>query len=471
MLTDLKVQVQIGGASQISTTYAATLHYQMAYRLQNHAFDMSLPSSTDEALFLTINAPHQASCVHVPRQISRPELLKLLPESWVTAYEKNQQKPIPVQSSNPLFISKPDGTVEISFPKETSASSSTHPVIFPSRIDMIVDGSRPEPPIKYFQSSGLPVFYFKNPETGHCYFDTCNCDECLEDSLLDDDEDFEEPASQSSPLPSTPCKSPSSPQPPSKNDPSAQPSGCFMFTESDFPPLEYHNPQERTTHRHKVPDSTTILPDGSTKAVSAAEAAINWQSANSLAQNKILQRIANSQQNLENAVHKKLSTLDLLIRYLQQKIQNVHQELLQMAYANQAFSAAFYHKDAEMKHLKNQLQSLQAQQYSQQKSPFDMFASSTPQSFFGYPQMSQPLPITPTSGFGESSSNIFGSPSAFLPPPKRPSPPKLPFPKPQIKPIQVPSAPSPPSTSTSAPTTSAPSKPSDLNSKSPQLMV
>ncbi|KAI8556210.1 hypothetical protein RHMOL_Rhmol05G0234600 [Rhododendron molle] len=75
--TALKVQVQIGGASQISTTYAATLHYQMAYRLQNHAFDMSLPSSTDEALFLTVNAPHQASCVHVPRQISRAKNNKI----------------------------------------------------------------------------------------------------------------------------------------------------------------------------------------------------------------------------------------------------------------------------------------------------------------------------------------------------------------------------------------------------------
>ena len=193
LLTALKVQVQIGGASQISTTYAATLHYQMAYRLQNHAFDMSLPSSTDEALFLTVNAPHQASCVHVPRQISRPELLKLLPESWVTAFEKNQHQPIPVQSSNPLFETKPDGTVEITFPKEASASSSTHPVIFPSRIDMFVDGSRPEPPIKYFQSSGLPVFYFKNPETGHCYFDACNCDECAEESFLDDDEKYFNP--------------------------------------------------------------------------------------------------------------------------------------------------------------------------------------------------------------------------------------------------------------------------------------
>ena len=38
----LKVQVQITGASLVQDTYAATLHYQLAYRLQNHAFDMAV---------------------------------------------------------------------------------------------------------------------------------------------------------------------------------------------------------------------------------------------------------------------------------------------------------------------------------------------------------------------------------------------------------------------------------------------
>ena len=36
------VQVQITGASQVQDTFAATLHYQLAYRLQNHAFDMEV---------------------------------------------------------------------------------------------------------------------------------------------------------------------------------------------------------------------------------------------------------------------------------------------------------------------------------------------------------------------------------------------------------------------------------------------
>ena len=32
----LKVQVQITGASQVQDTFAATIHYELAYRLQNN---------------------------------------------------------------------------------------------------------------------------------------------------------------------------------------------------------------------------------------------------------------------------------------------------------------------------------------------------------------------------------------------------------------------------------------------------
>ena len=42
--TALKVQVQITGAPQVSTTYTATLHHQMVYRVQNHAFDIAVPN-------------------------------------------------------------------------------------------------------------------------------------------------------------------------------------------------------------------------------------------------------------------------------------------------------------------------------------------------------------------------------------------------------------------------------------------
>ena len=119
LLSAFKVQIEIGGATQISTTSAATLHYQMAYRVQNH--DIFLPTSTDEALFLTINSPHQASCIQVSRQILRPDLIKLLPASWVTNYERRfHTSTKPVQSTVPIFKTNSDGTVEISFPTTTT---------------------------------------------------------------------------------------------------------------------------------------------------------------------------------------------------------------------------------------------------------------------------------------------------------------------------------------------------------------
>ena len=38
--TTLKVQIQLQGAEQISTSKIATLHHQIVYRLQNHALDL-----------------------------------------------------------------------------------------------------------------------------------------------------------------------------------------------------------------------------------------------------------------------------------------------------------------------------------------------------------------------------------------------------------------------------------------------
>lgn len=75
LLDALKVQVHIQGAAQAQEAIAATLHYQMAYRVQNHAYDLSLPGGTD-ALFLNIEEGQSASCTHIPRQISRAELIK-----------------------------------------------------------------------------------------------------------------------------------------------------------------------------------------------------------------------------------------------------------------------------------------------------------------------------------------------------------------------------------------------------------
>lgn len=68
--------------SEATYSIATTLYYQMIYRVQNHAFhalDLYLPNSK-EALLISIGRD-QTSCVHIPKQLPRDQLVKLLPNS------------------------------------------------------------------------------------------------------------------------------------------------------------------------------------------------------------------------------------------------------------------------------------------------------------------------------------------------------------------------------------------------------
>ncbi|KAG7572281.1 Viral movement protein, partial [Arabidopsis suecica] len=108
---NMQIQLQITGAPQIGNTYAATLHHQMAYRVQNHAMDLSLPRDTEDALLIQLESQHSPSCIHIPRQIPREELVKLLPESWVTNYEKLRDRSIPIQSVDSSIHRRKDGAI------------------------------------------------------------------------------------------------------------------------------------------------------------------------------------------------------------------------------------------------------------------------------------------------------------------------------------------------------------------------
>ena len=48
--TTLKVQIQLQGAEQTSTSKIATLHHQIVYRSQNHALDLPTAQTTSDAL-------------------------------------------------------------------------------------------------------------------------------------------------------------------------------------------------------------------------------------------------------------------------------------------------------------------------------------------------------------------------------------------------------------------------------------
>ncbi|KAJ6854520.1 hypothetical protein NC651_039445 [Populus alba x Populus x berolinensis] len=179
----LKVQLHITGADQVQDTYQAILHYQMVYRVQNHAFDLVLPV-TNDALLITIDTNQRATCTHVPRQIPKEDLQKLLPSSWIANYEKLHQSFVPIQSTEPEFTKKADGTVEIIFKK--GESSTSPPRIFSSSISMVQPAPAPLPvPVATFSKDGCPVYAFS--QDNHVFWDICSCESCCNKDL---DADF-----------------------------------------------------------------------------------------------------------------------------------------------------------------------------------------------------------------------------------------------------------------------------------------
>ena len=121
-------------ADQGFDTYQATLHYQMAYKIQNHAFDLVLHVIND-ALLITVDINQRATCIYVPRQIPKEDLQMLLSSSWIINYKKLHQSFVPIQSTELEFTKKADSIVEIIFKK--GESSTSPPGIFFSSISMV----------------------------------------------------------------------------------------------------------------------------------------------------------------------------------------------------------------------------------------------------------------------------------------------------------------------------------------------
>jgi len=149
----LKVQVQITRASQVQDTFAATLHYQLTYRLQNHAFDMAIldiPQS-NEALLIQVDPGMTPMCMFVPRQLNRDQITSFFLESWITKYEVLHQVTKPIKSNDPLFIRKANGEVETRF--LTAPLKKKDVMVFPTQIAMLK-------PVSYVCEEGLKIKAF-----------------------------------------------------------------------------------------------------------------------------------------------------------------------------------------------------------------------------------------------------------------------------------------------------------------------
>lgn len=65
---NMQIQLHIIGDPQVGNIYVATLHHQMAYRVQNHVMDLSLTRDTEDTLLIQLESQHIPSCIHIPRQ-------------------------------------------------------------------------------------------------------------------------------------------------------------------------------------------------------------------------------------------------------------------------------------------------------------------------------------------------------------------------------------------------------------------
>ncbi|KAM7480902.1 hypothetical protein LguiB_005485 [Lonicera macranthoides] len=486
-------------------TAAATIHQQMVYRVQNHSYDLCIPgSSTSEALMLTIDSDASHTAKYVPRQLTRAELVQLLPEVWVTSYEKLQEQANTesLQQTNPTYLRRADKQIEMRFNNKTSSSSPERNP-FQTELNMMQEICRlPTDPILrnepmailYFDKYGTPVYQGKD-ETGHIWYDTCYCDACEElayENALDPKElkkyrkkkagkpltsqeilqeryeagdttvdllgepsgKFEyyvtygdEPSPTPPPeIPSCqPPPPPAKPEPPkptpqrlspytqkalkalgrpyrqyqpvspptSTQQPKPDPISCYLMSQepSDHnfpPPKDFDNLSTQTSHKWKIPNPTSIGSDGQVKKLTAAEAALNWQAENALAQNKVLTQIAQQTKQINSRVSS-ISTMEEAIADLKMRILVLNDQMRAVSSQVKDFAATanfFRDKENEKKALQTQLESLERSEYAMQQQQQQQAASYMTQQKSMYPKQDfpdsslfYPSPTPPTSPY------------------------------------------------------------------------
>uniref|UniRef100_A0A251TWY6 Putative zinc finger, CCHC-type n=1 Tax=Helianthus annuus TaxID=4232 RepID=A0A251TWY6_HELAN len=372
LLTALKAQIQIGGTPQVNT-FQATFHYQMAYRVQNHSLDIMVPGSQDnsgDALLIDIDSNATPTCTYVPKQLSREELTKLLPEKWITNYEQIHQAPVQT-TTTPDFVRHQDGQVEVRFARQDRRE------IF-STISMLQPAEEP-----------------------HFPFDVCDCQECLDEAYeLEYKEETKRKKKKGSQNALKKRYEAGDPnvgllgEPSRKFDyyvlprhPPTQVDECCMlgttppFPSSpgyqvEFPPLtSFEDTQQKTKHSWKIKNPTTVGATGVPESITAAEATLNWQSENAVAQNKALNAILAHQNNITKA-HENLTSrvqeLEGIIYEVRAKILELHHELLQLVQNSSGpqLPQGLQQKEAEMKFLKAQLADLERQHKQQRVSTY-----------------------------------------------------------------------------------------------------
>ena len=127
--------------------------------------------------------------IQILKQISKQDLLKLMPIKWLSNYEQFHQNSQHVQTSEASYEKRPDGTVRMTFKPPTEHALRLS--FSYSSMIIVVSTNQEDIPISAFQIDGYPIYPAKL--NSHFLWDTSKahmCDHgcsCLDNYDSDDD--------------------------------------------------------------------------------------------------------------------------------------------------------------------------------------------------------------------------------------------------------------------------------------------
>ncbi|KAK2655405.1 hypothetical protein Ddye_008457, partial [Dipteronia dyeriana] len=188
----LKIQLQVVGAPMMPTSYMATLHHQIAYRLQDHALDLPVPGHTEDTIFIKTEREDEVpTIIQIPKKLPREKLTEIVSLKWITNYEKAFHNTTLVVASDTKFTKLSDDSIHTTYEPistsntevSTSAPTPNAPPVFQVLMIRPVTSEK-EISIHCFEADGTPIYTDKI--NGHFIWDVdpemcdadCECREC-----------------------------------------------------------------------------------------------------------------------------------------------------------------------------------------------------------------------------------------------------------------------------------------------------
>ncbi|KAH9744240.1 hypothetical protein KPL70_003613 [Citrus sinensis] len=440
--TTLKVQVQIQGVEQISLAKIATLHYQLVYRLQNHALDLPTPEHHSDTLMVLAESDQIPTIIQIPRQIPRHELIKLMPLEWISNYEQLHNNTAPIQTSESMFERRQDGTVRMTFKPPLSAPQKPPRLSFTySSMITVVQTAQEDLPITGFNSEGYPFYPAK--QNGHFLWDApgsgmCdpNCP-CWDD--WDEDDDYAT-TRKKKPKRKKPLASCQPYEPKSPKDPPPPPALLPIYKAELRWIAKHYKPEVPSPIPNSPPlvqPLASITSTGHLEPPNPFESVLDWQTQNARVQNDTLLNINSKIEKISLRTEQLETKFDSITAQMQQIHQNLLSKITQLdselrtMLAQRYSGLEFDKKEREIRRLKAEL----AQIESDKQRP-TLFTTSPPISSIDptYHTFASILSLIrqydPSKLFGMTHTLFWDIP---LPPPPKPKP----KPKPQPRPVTI----------------------------------